>query len=111
MQDAVARGGKFLTLYKRPGQRVIINQYGDLIVRPGFAEASFQRVLFGGQADRPICMLLLPGCSTSRARLTCRIRVLSCSSHPRERRQQLQAARQSTGKLLQGMKANTSKGN
>ncbi|KAK9813803.1 hypothetical protein WJX73_010334 [Symbiochloris irregularis] len=46
-QDAVARGGKFLTLFKRPGQRVIINHYGDLIVRPGFAEASFQRVLFG----------------------------------------------------------------
>ena len=47
MQDAVARGGKFLMLYKRPGQRVIINTHGDLIVRPGFAEASFQRVLFG----------------------------------------------------------------
>lgn len=48
LQDAVARGGKFLTLYKRPGQRVIINRFGDLIVRPSFAEASYQRVLFGG---------------------------------------------------------------
>ena len=39
-QDAVARGGKLLWLYKRPGHRVMVNAYGDLIVRPPFFEAS-----------------------------------------------------------------------
>jgi hypothetical protein len=38
MQDVVARGGKFLCLYKRPGQRAIINHFGDLIVRPSVME-------------------------------------------------------------------------
>ena len=37
------RGGKFWKMYKRPGQRVIINGDGDLIVRPSFIEASVQR--------------------------------------------------------------------
>ena len=34
--------GKMFVLYKRPGHRVIINMYGDMIVRPSFAEASTQ---------------------------------------------------------------------
>ena len=37
------RGGKFWKMYKRPGQRVIINTDGDVIVRPSFIEASVQR--------------------------------------------------------------------
>ena len=46
-QDAISRWGKFLTVYKRPGHRVIINHAGDLIVRPSFVEASYQRKQFG----------------------------------------------------------------
>ena len=48
-QDAISRWGKFLTVYKRPGHRVIINHAGDLIVRPSFVEASYQRKQFGEQ--------------------------------------------------------------
>ena len=40
MQDAVARAPKFLVLYKRAGQRVIINHHGDMIVRPSAIEIS-----------------------------------------------------------------------
>ena len=43
MQDVVARRGKMLVLFKRPGHRVIINSRGDLIVRPTYAEASVRR--------------------------------------------------------------------
>jgi hypothetical protein len=33
----VPRSGKFLFMYKRPGQRVLINSDGDMIVRlPSF---------------------------------------------------------------------------
>jgi hypothetical protein len=39
-QDAVAKQGKFVKLYKRPGQRVIINPTGDMVVRPSFVESS-----------------------------------------------------------------------
>ncbi|KAK9802002.1 hypothetical protein WJX73_009255 [Symbiochloris irregularis] len=39
-QDLVARQGKFLAWYKRPGQRVLINPQGDLLVRPTFVELS-----------------------------------------------------------------------
>jgi hypothetical protein len=42
-QDTVPRSGKFLFMYKRPGQRVLINSDGDMIVRPSFVEASVQR--------------------------------------------------------------------
>lgn len=41
-QDVVARGGKFLLMYKRGGHRVLINELGDLIVRPGPLEASMR---------------------------------------------------------------------
>ena len=49
LQDAVARTAKFVLLFKRPGQRVMINVKGDLIVRPSYAEANLQRTLAGGQ--------------------------------------------------------------
>lgn len=47
MQDAVARAPKFLVLYKRAGQRVIINHNGDMLVRPSFIESSLIQVPFG----------------------------------------------------------------
>ena len=50
VQDVVARRGKLLFMYKRPGHRVIINSRGDLIVRPSYAEASVQRVPGGEHA-------------------------------------------------------------
>lgn len=43
MQDVVTREGKLLYLYKRPGQRVIVDAKGRLIVRPTHIEASVQR--------------------------------------------------------------------
>lgn len=47
MQDAVARNAKFWVLYKRPGQRVLINVRGDMLVRPSFAELSIQQTPVG----------------------------------------------------------------
>ncbi|KFM23579.1 hypothetical protein F751_2838 [Auxenochlorella protothecoides] len=41
--DAVARNGKFIRLYKRAGKRVIVSPAGDLIVRPSLAEATVLR--------------------------------------------------------------------
>ena len=43
LQDVVTREGKLLFLYKRPGQRVIVDAKGCLIVRPTHIEASVQR--------------------------------------------------------------------
>jgi len=37
-QDAVVHRGKFVSLYKRPGQRVVINAAGDIAVRPDTVE-------------------------------------------------------------------------
>ena len=34
MQDPVPRVGKFWVLFARPGQRVLVNQGGDMQVRP-----------------------------------------------------------------------------
>ncbi len=48
-QDAVARAPKFLVLYKRAGQRVLINKNGDMLVRPSFIENSILQ-LPGGPA-------------------------------------------------------------
>jgi len=42
-QDAVVHRGKFVSLYKRPGQRVVINAAGDIAVRPDTVEV---RMLF-----------------------------------------------------------------
>lgn len=46
-QDVVTRAGKFLWLYKRPGQRVIIDQLGDLVVKPNRLEFNLR----SGQAE------------------------------------------------------------
>ncbi|KAK9823190.1 hypothetical protein WJX72_000942 [[Myrmecia] bisecta] len=43
-QDAVARGGKFVWLYKRPGQRVLIDAAGNIVVRPVFVELTVQQL-------------------------------------------------------------------
>ena len=47
MQDVVTRGGKFLFLYKRPGKRVIVNDFGHFIVSPNSIEASIQQNTVG----------------------------------------------------------------
>ena len=44
-QDAVARGGKFMGLFKRAGERVFLNQKGDMLVCPIFLEAAVWRKL------------------------------------------------------------------
>ena len=46
-QDVVTRGGKFFFLYKRPGNRVIVNDGGHMIVSPSAIEASVQQSLAG----------------------------------------------------------------
>lgn len=43
----MARNAKFWVLYKRPGQRVLINVRGDMLVRPSFAEMSIQQTPVG----------------------------------------------------------------
>ena len=40
MQDMVAKAPKLIILYKRAGQRVIINHSGDLVIRPSVLEIS-----------------------------------------------------------------------
>lgn len=57
LQDVVTRGGKMVFLYSRPGQRVLVNLRGDMIVRPSWVEASLQR-LPGGAASTP-CFITL----------------------------------------------------
>ena len=47
LQDVVTRGGKFLFLYKRPGKRVIVNDFGHFIVAPNSIEASIQQNTVG----------------------------------------------------------------
>ncbi|KAL4458650.1 hypothetical protein ABPG75_013515 [Micractinium tetrahymenae] len=42
-QDLVAKSAKFLVLFKRPGNVVIVNPQGDLIVNPSFLEHNVQR--------------------------------------------------------------------
>ncbi len=46
-QDVVTREGKMLFLYKRPGQRVILNAAGHIMVRPTHMEASVQKSVGG----------------------------------------------------------------
>ena len=50
MQDVVTRGGKFFFLYKRPGNRVIVNDGGHMMVSPSAIEASVQQSLAGYKA-------------------------------------------------------------
>ena len=47
LQDVVTRGGKFVFLYKRPGKRVIVNDFGHFIVAPNSIEASIQQSAVG----------------------------------------------------------------
>ena len=42
-QDAVARGGKFMGLFKRAGDRIFLSQKGDMLVCPIFLEAAVWR--------------------------------------------------------------------
>ncbi|GAB4816055.1 hypothetical protein N2152v2_003101 [Parachlorella kessleri] len=41
--DAVAKGGKFVMLYKRAANRVLVTAEGDILPRPSFLESSLQR--------------------------------------------------------------------
>ncbi len=43
MQDVVTRGGKLFYLYKRPGKRVIVNDFGHMMVCPTLIEATLQQ--------------------------------------------------------------------
>ena len=52
----MARAGKFFVLFKRPGHRVIINAWGDMLVRPSFMEISTQRAGIGAAGER-LCAL------------------------------------------------------
>ena len=47
LQDVVTREGKMLFMYKRPGQRVIVNAAGQMMVRPTHIEASAQKSVGG----------------------------------------------------------------
>lgn len=47
MQDTIPRGGKFISAYKRNGQRVIMNQAGDMVVRPVPLESSLLQMALG----------------------------------------------------------------
>ena len=44
-QDAVARSGKLMGMFKRAGERVFLNQCGDMLVCPIFLEAALWRKL------------------------------------------------------------------
>ena len=58
MQDVVAKAPKFFIMYKRAGQRVIINHNGDMLVRPSVLEVSVQSG--SGQALALLFILLIP---------------------------------------------------
>ena len=47
----MARMGKLCVLYKRPGQRALINHAGQVMVRPNFMEVNIQRRLFGSSLN------------------------------------------------------------
>ncbi|DBB01839.1 TPA: hypothetical protein ACH3X1_000447 [Trebouxia sp. C0004] len=46
-QDVVTRGGKLFYLYKRPGKRVIVNDFGHMMVCPTLIEATLQQDIAG----------------------------------------------------------------
>ncbi len=54
VQDAVARAPKFLGLYKRAGQRVHINHYGDMMVRPSAIQVSLIKAPCGEYLRQPM---------------------------------------------------------
>lgn len=49
--DAFTRAGKFWFLYKHVGHRVLLNKFGDLVVRPSFVEYSIRRSPGGSVGD------------------------------------------------------------
>lgn len=51
LQDVVTRGGKFLFLYKRPGKRVIVNDFGHFMIAPNSIEASIQQSAGGTRSQ------------------------------------------------------------
>ena len=55
MQDVVTRGGKFLYMYKRPGKRVIVNDFGHMMVCPSLIETSLQQNTAGEMAVTRMC--------------------------------------------------------
>lgn len=42
VQDTIPRGGKFLSAYKRNGQRVVVNKIGDIVVSEVRCQHSYQ---------------------------------------------------------------------
>ncbi len=59
MQDAVARRCKLCFLYKRPGQRVLINRRGDMLVRPTFIELTLSQTPLTTSVNDVRSLLLL----------------------------------------------------
>ncbi|KAL0026556.1 hypothetical protein WJX77_006522 [Trebouxia sp. C0004] len=51
-QDVVTREGKFVFLYKRPGNRVIVNKQGHMMVSPSFMESSVQQSTAGQSVEQ-----------------------------------------------------------
>lgn len=47
----MARRFKLCFLYKRPGQRVIINRRGDMLVRPTFIELTLNQTPFSSSVQ------------------------------------------------------------
>lgn len=60
----MARRCKLCFLYKRPGQRVIINRRGDMLVRPTFIELTLsQTPLTTSVSDvRPLILFFMTHC-------------------------------------------------
>ena len=57
----MARSAKFWVFYKRAGQRVLINDRGDMLVRPTFTELSIQQSPMGSSVfhvslHRTVCV-------------------------------------------------------
>jgi hypothetical protein len=42
--DVITKAGKFWSLYKRAGHRVLVNKLGDLVVRPSYVETAIRGV-------------------------------------------------------------------
>lgn len=79
LQDVVTRGGKFLFLYKRPGKRVIVNDFGHFIVSPNSIEASIQQNTVG--TYQPHCRVQAIKCMLSGFALICQLSLLCQAKH------------------------------
>ncbi len=68
-QDVVCRGGKLLAMYKRNGQRVIVNARGDMAVRPSPIESSLLQMPCGSSiADHFVMKYQQVSCSSCLAK-------------------------------------------